>query len=220
MIGRSIVALVLVLLVTACGPSGPSSVALGDVASASPATAATPAPTPTATPAPTPTPAPTASPSPTATPSPTPAPTPTPWKSYRSKRYHYRMKYPPLWVVTPGTTRTADQFDDFSTRFIYVDRDTVSGVVSLSLTVTHQIAWYKSHYRAKLLSRSSLTVAGWPARMLTFRASRDGRTYYVQQLMLGKGKVGYFLTWWSDFGDTAADKATFRSIYRTFRPTP
>ena len=98
----------LILVVTGC--AGNQAPAASVAATASPvssvALAASPSPSPTATPEPTP--------EPTATPTPTPVPTPEPWKLYKSKRFKYQMKYPPDWVVTPGSSTRADQYDDYA----------------------------------------------------------------------------------------------------------
>jgi hypothetical protein len=153
---------------------------------------------------------------PAASTSPSPPPSPRPWKTYRSGRFHYSIKYPPNWVATPGSAKLPDSFDDFE-RFVYVSRTTVSGTVSLSLTVTFETNYMKSHYRAKLLTSASLTAAGWPAKLLTFNATRDGRRFYVQELIAVKGSAAYFLVWWSDRGNEVVDRSVFRRIFGTFR---
>src|SRR5690242_10105433 len=93
---RALVTLLLAGLVAACGNSttpAPSSAPSSDPS----AIAALPSGSiaPSTPPSPSATPLPTATPEPTATPVPTPAPTPIPWKTYTSKRYHYKMQYPP-----------------------------------------------------------------------------------------------------------------------------
>ncbi len=167
-------------------------------ASSEPSAAATPEPTPVA--------------------DPTPAPTPVPWKTFVSTRYKYSVKYPSSWVVTKGSAKLADQIDDYTSHFVFLSRDTVSGVASISLTVTHDTAYYKSHYKAKLASSQKVTVNGWPGRLLTFNGSDSGRKLYIQHLILAKGKVGYIVEMFSDQGAAAADKALFKKIYKTFHP--
>ena len=213
-IARFVMSVALVAVLAACGGTQdtPSPVTTPAVVAVSPAGTSAPTASPSVKPSPTPTPA------PTATPTPTPKPTPTPWKTYKSKRNDYTIKYPPTWIVTPGTAKLPDAFDDFQ-HFVYVDRDTVSGTVSLNLTQTAEINFMKSHYHAKVLAIKHLTVAGWPARLIIFNAERDGRKSYIQALVLGKGSVAYFLVWWSDRGNAVADRSFFRKIYLTFRPT-
>jgi hypothetical protein len=160
------------------------------------------------------TPAPAASPVPEAT----PVPTPEPWKSFTSKRYRYAVKYPADWFVTNGSTKLADQIDDYVSHYVYLSRDTVSGAISIGLTVTHDKATFKSHYKAKLLSSKKVTVNGWPGRLLTFDGSENGRKLFIQHLILGKGKVGYFVDMFSDRGQATADTALFKQIYKTFKP--
>jgi hypothetical protein len=210
-----------VAVVAACGQSTPpSSAQVGAPPSDLAAASLSPAPSAvsSAVPSSSPSSSPTATPAPTASPSPTPEPTPTPWLSYKSKRYRYTMNYPPTWVVTPGSAGLADQFDDYGSQYVYVSRDTVNGTISVNLTVTHQIAYYKSHYKAKLLSRKSVTVAKWPGRLLTFKGTDDGQNLYFQVLILGKGRVAYFVEWLSLDDDRKADQAMFKKIYKTFKP--
>jgi hypothetical protein len=140
------------------------------------------------------------------------------WKRYKSARYHYTLQYPPDWVVTPGSARLPDSFDNFRD-FIYVSRTTISGRVSLGLTVTFETNYMKSHYRAKLLTSASLTAARWPAKLLTFTATRDSRRFFVQELIVVKGNTAYFLVWWSDRGNAASDRKAFKAIFSTFRRT-
>ena len=146
-------------------------------------------------------------------------PTPVPWKTYTSKRNHYKMKYPPTWIVTPGTAKTSDQFDEFGLPAVFVDRATVSGIASVSLTVTRDIAWYKSHYKTKVLSNKAIKVAGWSGRMLIMSGTYEGRKVLFQHIILARGKVGFFLDMYGDLENATADKALFKKFYGTFRPT-
>lgn len=161
---------------------------------------------------------PTTTPAPTATAVPTAAPTPVPWKKFTSARYKYSVKYPPDWIVTKGSAKLADQIDDYSTHFVFLSRDTVSGIASVGLTVTHDTASIKSHYHGKLLSNKKVTVNGWPGRILTFTGTDNGRKLYIQHLILAKGKVGYIVEMFSDRGAAGADQALFKKIYKTFKP--
>jgi hypothetical protein len=179
------------------------------------APSSSPSPSPSASPSPTPT----ATPDPTATPTATPPPPPPPWKTYISKLFHYSIKYPPDWVVTHGSSRLADQFDAYGYPYVYVDRDVVSGSASVSLTVTHDIAHYKSHYHAKLISNKSIRLAGgYVGRILVFTGTDQGLKATFQHIIVAKGKVGYFIDMVSDFSQTAADKVLFKKIYTTWRP--
>ena len=199
---RLVVLLTLVLLLAGCGSSETTS-----TPARSPNTSAGPAQTSSAS----------AAPVESASGLPASA-TPRPWLTYASKRFHYSLKHPPDWVVTPGTTKLPDTFDN-NQAFIYASRTTVSGAVSLGLTVTFETNYLKSHYKAKLRTSANLTAAGWPAKLLTFKATRDGRAYYIQELILAKGSAAYFLVWWSDPGHVSADRALFRRIFLTFRRT-
>ena len=213
---RLVSSLLVALVVSACGSTTPSVSPPASAAivlpSTSPGEVALATPTPDATDAQ----------GLTATPTPeavaTPVPTAEPWKSHTSKRYKYTVRYPPDWVVTPGSSKLADQIDDYSSHFVYLSRDTVSGTISLPLTVAHDLASFKSHYKAKLLSKKTVKVNGWPGRLMTFDGSENGRKLYIQHLILGKGKVAYFVDMFTDRGDATADKALFKKIYSTFKP--
>ena len=212
---RVIVALVVVFVLEACGATTPtpSSSAL---AVAQPSAVASPA---GATTDPTATPLPSEKPLPTASPSPTPAPTPVPWQKYTSKRNRYTMKYPPEWIVTPGSAKIADQFDKYGSPWVFVSRDVLSGgTVSIPITAAHTIAYYKSHYRGKLLSSKNLKVAGWSGRLLIFSGFENGIKMQFQDLHLAKGRVSYFIEMDSYFASAKADKTLFKQIYSTFRP--
>ena len=209
---RLIIAAMLVVTLAACDASTPTPSPNGSQAIAAPTSGDTSAPTTTAgsgeTAAPTPTPTPAG---------PTPIPTPAPWGSYTSTRNRYAVKFPPGWTVTPGTPKYADQIDDYS-HYVYLSRDTVKGKASLALTVTHAIATIKKRYKAKLLSSVAAKQAGYPGRLLTFDGTDNGRAVHIQELILAKGKVAYFIDMFSDQGQAKADKALFKSIYKTFKP--
>ena len=216
MVRTSILAVLLAVAVMACGSTAtpsPSTAAVADAGSPSAASSPSPSPSPSPSASPSPT------PSPTATPVPTPAPTPVPWKTYTSKRYHYLMKYPPEWVVTPGTTKLADQYDDYGFPFVYVSRDTTSGSFSLNLTVSHDIAGIKSHYAAKVVSNKSIKLAGgYAGRIITFTGKDSGLKITIQSIVLVKGGVAYFIELYGDYATTAADEATFKKMYTSWRP--
>ena len=203
-----------VVITTAC--AGSQALASAEPA-ASPASSVALAanPSPSASPSPTPT----ASPSPTASPTPTPAPTPVPWKTYKSARFKYRMSYPSEWVVTPGTAKRADQYDDYDTHFVYVSRDTVSTYVDLPGTVADEKAVLKSHYRAKQLTDKKISLAGYTGRLITFSGVNEGRKLYIQVIVIKRGAVGYFIEMFSDIGAQPADRKLFNRMYKTFKPT-
>jgi hypothetical protein len=196
------------VLASACtGNQGPSA------ATASPASSVALAASPSPSASPTP------SPTPTASPTPTPVPTPVPWKTYKSTRFKYRMSYPPDWVVTPGTSKRADQYDDFSSHFVYVSRDTVSTTVDLAGTVSDEKALLKSHYKAKLLTDKKITLGSYSGRILTFTGVSDGRKLYLQIIIIKRGAVAYFIEMFSDIGNEAADRKLFYRMYKSFKPT-
>jgi hypothetical protein len=191
----------------------------GNQTAASAMVSASPASSVAAAASPSPSVSPTPSPTPTASPTPTPVPTPEPWKTYKSTRFKYRMSYPPDWVVTPGTSKRADQYDDFSSHFVYVSRDTVSTTVDLAGTVADEKALLKSHYKAKLLTDKKITLGSYSGRILTFNGVSDGRKLYLQIIVIKRGAVGYFIEMFSDRGNEAADRKLFYRMYKSFKPT-
>jgi hypothetical protein len=214
---RILVSLLIVGLVAACD-SATSSPAPSPSAAVAAISSAAPSPSPSAAPSPSPTPTPTPTPSATPTPTPTPAPTPEPWKTYKSARFHYSIKYPPTWIVTPGTSKLSDLFDDFDSTYLYITRDTVSGSASVSLTVSGDIAYYKSHYKGKLSSNKAIRLAGWSGRILILTGVDNGQKVLIQRIVIAKGSVGYLMTMWSDLSDAAAARAMFKKMYLTWRP--
>ncbi len=157
----------------------------------------------------------------TASPVPTPKATPRPWQSFTSKRYHYKIKYPPGWIATPGGVGVSDQFDGFDYPYVYVERDLVpsGSIVSISKTVTHDVAYWKSHFHATVTSNTPVKIAGWSGRLLTFRGTDNGQTVFFQHIILGKGRVGYFLDMYGLNTSTVVDRALFKQMYTTWRPT-
>ena len=125
-------------------------------------------------------------PEPTAAPTPTPAP----WASYKSKRYRYVIKYPATWVVTPGKAGLADQFDGYRYPYFFVNRSTVPGIASVSLTVARDKAYYKSHYKGKVVSNRPVKLHGYSGRLVTYRGVSDG-VKLLFQIVLAKGHVFY-----------------------------
>lgn len=220
---RMLSTLLIVGLVAACGAEtkslDPASQAAGIQGTPSPGASANassssePSAVPTATAPATPV----ASPTPTAIP--TPVPTPVPWKTYKSKRNHYSMTYPPTWVVTPGSARLADEFDAFGYPYVYLSRDTVSTSVSISLTVSHEIAANKSHYKAKLKSNKAIKLRGYAGRILVFEGVDHGLKVRIERIIVAKGKVGYFFSLYADLTTAARDSATFKKMYQSWRPT-
>jgi hypothetical protein len=202
----------MLVVASACsGNQAPPTVAVAASPASSVAVAASPSPSASA--------AATPSPTPTASPTPTPVPTPVPWQTYRSKRFKYRMNYPPEWVVTPGTSKRADQYDDYSSHFVYVSRDTVSTTVDLPGTVADEKALLKSHYKAKLLTDKKISLGSYSGRLLTLSGVSDGRKLYMQVIVIRRSAVAYFIEMFSDTGAEADDRKLFYRMYKTFKPT-
>ena len=228
---RGMLALLVVAVVAAaCGSDStkpsPSTEALVSAAPASnPPASASPAASPSPSPSPTPAATPKAVATPTAlataSPVPTPKATPVPWQSFTSKRYHYKIKYPPGWVATPGGVGVSDQFDGFDWPYVYIERDFVptGSIVSIAKTVTHDVAYWKSHFHATVTSNTPIKIAGWSGRFLTFRGTDNGQTVFFQHVILGKGRVGYFLDMYGLNTSTVVDRALFKQMYTTWRPT-
>jgi hypothetical protein len=227
---RATVAVLLVLvtgLVAACGSQQPSPAPASALAAASatPAPSALPSATPSSTPTASATPVATATAvaaaTPVVTPKPTPKPTPVPWKSYTSKKYHYKISYPPSWIVTPGSGNYSDEFDNFVYPYLYVYRDVVpSGYyVAVTKAMNQRIAYFKSHYHASVVSNKSIKVNGWSGRIAILKGKDGVVNLQIQELILAKGRIGYELELMGELDAAAADKALFKRIYSSWHPT-
>jgi hypothetical protein len=90
----------------------------------------------------------------------------------------------------------------------------------VSLTVTHDVAYWKSHYHAKLISTSSIHLAGgYVGKVLVFRGSDNGEKITFRHIIVARRSVAYFLDLWGDPFTEAADAATFKRMYSSWRPT-
>jgi hypothetical protein len=144
-----------------------------------------------------------------------------PWKSYASGKNHYAIKYPPTWIVTPATPGYTDKFDNNGYPYVFVDRDTASAghVVDVGRTVTRIIADTKSHQKAKVTSNKPITLAGgYKGRIVTFDGMDEGVHVTIQSIVVGKGKVAYFLDLWAAVETAPSDMKTFRTMYLSWRP--
>jgi hypothetical protein len=223
-----VVVAVVVITAAGCDSSKPgpvSSASAVALANGSPTATKAASPAPSASPSPSSRPvataSPTATPSPTPTPTPTPKPAPVAWKSYTSKLYHYKVTYPPSWIVTPGNARLTDQFDAFGYPYVYIWRDVVSAgrYASVSLTVNHDIATTKSHYHAKVVSNKSIRLAGgYSGKIVVYAGTDHGLKITIRRIFVAKGRVGYFLDLFGDSTDATADAGLFKKLYLSWRP--
>jgi hypothetical protein len=210
--------LLVVVMVAGCGPtpatpSQSAISAIGLTASAAPSSPP-PSTTPSATPGSTPTPTPLAAPTPRAT--------QLPWQSYASKRYHYKIKYPGGWTVKPGSSSVADQFDGGAYPFVYVSRDVAARgyMFILADTVKGDIAFYKTKAtRVEVLSNKAVKVAGWSGRLVIFDGLVGIQRKLSQHLFLVKDRIAYTLDMEGYFSLAAENKALFKKIYSSFKPT-
>jgi hypothetical protein len=150
---------------------------------------------------------------------PTAKPTPVPWKSYTSKTYHYKISYPPTWIVTPGPSGSADQFDQYTYPYVWIYRDASGSFASPKLTASRDIAYDKSHYAAKVITNRAIKVNGWSGRIVTLGGMWHGRKVQIVDLVVAKGRIGYGLEIFGNADTAAADLATFKRMYSSWRPT-
>ena len=61
-------------------------------------------------------------------------------------------------------------------------------------------------------------AGGYSGRILVFQGTDEGVKATFQHIIVGKGRVGYFLDMIGDVTTTAADKALFKRMYLTWRP--
>jgi hypothetical protein len=163
----------------------------------------------------------TATPSPTGTAHSTPTlePTPAPWKTFRSKQYHYAITYPPGWHATAGGPHKSDVIGMYGPPRVYISRDADAATGALSLTVEADIAYTKSHYRGKVVSNKAIKLAGYSGRLITYEIDRSGLQMVSQSLIIAKGHTMYFMTLEGLAYLAKTDDATFRKVYKSFKPT-
>ena len=89
---------------------------------------------------------------------------------------------------------------------------------ALERSAKAEIAYYKSHYDAKVLSNKKAKVAGLPGRLIKMTGNVDGIETYFQVLLVAKGRMEYRLDWQSPDDDHDADKALFERMYKSFKP--
>ena len=142
-----------------------------------------------------------------------------PWQTYTSKLFHYKISYPPNWIATPGSAKRADEFDNYDRPYVYVERDTVSGIASVSLTVSSDVAYMKTHYKAKLIgSRTVKLAGGYTGKFLIYHGTEDGIAVTVQKVIVAKGRVGYFIDIWGYREQESPDVRLFKQMYTSWRP--
>ena len=94
------------------------------------------------------------------------------------------------------------------------------GIASVNLTIPHEIAFMKSHYKAKLVAKTSIRLAsGYAGKMLTFNGTEDGVKIVIREILVAKGHNGYFIEMFGRTEASKADGALFKRIYATWRPT-
>jgi hypothetical protein len=204
-----VVALVAAGAVAACGAASITPTPSSAVAVASQPVLLSP--TPSVAPSPSPSP----SPQPTAKPSSKPAP----WETYKSTKYHYTISHPPFWAVRPGRHSEPDMFDHSGYPFVYVSRDVDPTPLTLSETVAWDIAWYKSHYHAKVVTNRAIKVAGYNGRLITYRGLDGAVRVVIESLQLVKGRVSYDLSMIGLAIDADSNASIFKRMYTSFKPT-
>jgi hypothetical protein len=212
--------LVTVMLLTACGPSQQDldatatqnaantfATLTAEAPTLTPTSTNTPlptdTPTPTLTPSPTLTPTPTATPEPTATPTVTLIPTPDiPMTLYESKSYPFSIEYPGDWKKMPAQTGlTFAATDSTNTNaFIIAEEDLVAegvGKMTLPEYTDLVIDVVKAQVPdVKLVSRDEIVNAqGLPVQILKFEAESMGKSNTYRLVYLHEGKIGFNATY-------------------------
>ena len=62
-------------------------------------------------------------------------------------------------------------------------------------------------------------LAGWSGRIVEFSGDDGGVKVTIQHILLIKGRTSYDIELWGEAENTAADRALFKTIYATWRPT-
>jgi hypothetical protein len=231
MIGKLACVAASALLLAGCAASTPVATAEPVAAVASPTATATPIAT-TAPPSTTPTAAPSASNGPTPQPTIPLAERP---RTFQSKRYGYSFQYPVnigegpkaiALVPTQAEPAGWDEIGDGDGDSTFVDTEDVllrmrtrqrPAGATLSTTVESDIAWFKSHFRAKVQKTSKVRIDGYSGRLVTFTGvRRNGDEVFIQDVVVvAKARILriYIFTF---AGNEAHDRRWFRDIFETF----
>ena len=171
---------------------------------------------------------------PTATPNPVP-PTATPgaipdsWKMFTSNKYSYSIGYPTDWKVTPATEllniqssglphtgqNTADTFErpDRTKKQIVeiAAQDFPDGTTLDSWTSLNLQSW-KNSASCESAAQESVRVGGEPATLFTLKPCL---AFYILHTVTVHGHTGFLAEWFSNPGNEAQDRATFRQMLAT-----
>lgn len=91
----------------------------------------------------------------------------------------------------------------------------------MSKAEANAISFYKSEYKATLISNTSIKVAGGYAGRIFFFEGLDKASarINIQVILAAKGSVGFLINWYGWGSDADTDKVLFKTIYATWRPT-
>ena len=180
---------------------------------------------------------------PSAAPSASNGPTPQPTiplaerpRTFQSKRYGYSFQYPvnigegatavalvPTHAEPDGWDEIVDgdgesAFVDAEDRLLRMRTRSRPAGYTLSEIVDVDIAWFKSHFHAKVKKTSKVRIDGHSGRLVTFTGvRRDGSKVFIQSVdVLTKTKLLHIYIF-TTAGNEGHDRRWFRDIFETFK---
>jgi hypothetical protein len=137
------------------------------------------------------------------------------WSVFTSKRYGFRMAYPPDWDASVSDKSEDVFISPIDAENVFAYRYKSDGF-TLNQFVQELVRYNKAH-RYPLRTNVAFTLAGKKARLLTFRgALSDGTKVVAYSVLALNGVWVYELDWFSPVGLEVTDLATFKEMLGTF----
>jgi hypothetical protein len=136
------------------------------------------------------------------------------WQPFHSKRYHYSIAHPGDWDVSVES-QGADVFTSPQAPYLVATRFPSHGY-SLSVITKATILAAKVKDHAANVANVAFSLAGSPARLLTYHATLGGTRYVLYEVLCVKAGYVYDAAWFSPRGNDVNDLATFEEMLSTF----
>jgi hypothetical protein len=161
--------------------------------------------------------APTPEPTPVISPSPTPSPDEI-WSAYTSDRFGFSMAHPKGWEIDLSLP-DSDAFFAPDGSVAWAGRELLVGQTLPKYAATI-IGDNRRDFGVDPDEDESSTLAGAPARLLTYQVSIEDRPYQYLQVLTIIGSHGYQVLLLTPSGHEAAGRSLFEQIMGTFKPLP
>jgi hypothetical protein len=139
------------------------------------------------------------------------------WGAFTSQRFHYSLSYPPHWT-NDGSNPQADRFTGPNGIMVAL-RSSTAGF-TLNDLAKAEIAANNKSSGLVLDKNTSYTLAGLPARLLTYHGTYSGLPAVAYEVMTVDAGNWYDLLWIGSKPNASAGLADFKKILATFVPMP